>query len=360
MIVVDNASTDETPELLTAEHEAGRIRAILNDVNRFYGPASNQGARAATRELVVFLNNDTIPRPGWLEALVGCLDRDPAVGAVGARLLYPDGRIQHAGIGFEPRGIPFHPGRLAAGEDPALGVDRDHPAVTGACLLMPRELFFSVGGFDEDYVMYVEDVDLCLRVWQAGRRVRYCAASVVEHLESASTGDLARRDEFVRAGWARMHARWHGLWPDAVRALPGWPTLLGGVAPDVRLPGTRRFAVAAFADELIANPDLLAAYGTHVGPADDLTLVALDPAGVVEELAAALRGAGLDPERCCDLLVLPVEPGAPHDPRLATAVDAVYTERTIGGPLAALPRFGRCNLFSLTALAFRPALAEAA
>src|SRR5581483_5300537 len=219
VIVVDNASTDETPELPTAEHEAGRIRAILNDVNRFYGPASNQGARAATRELVVFLNNDTIPRPGWLEALVGCLDRDPAVGAVGARLLYPDGRIQHAGIGFEPRGIPFHPGRLDAGEDPALGVDRDHPAVTGACLLMPRELFFSVGGFDEDYVMYVEDVDLCLR------------------------------DEFVRAGWARMHARWHGLWPDAVRALPGWPTLLGGVAPDVRLPGTRRFAVAAFADE---------------------------------------------------------------------------------------------------------------
>ncbi len=350
-IVVDNASTDGTPAFLAAEHEAGRIVAILNPENRFFGPASNQGAVAATRELVLFLNNDTVPRPGFLEAMVECLDSDPAVGAVGSRLLYPDGRVQHAGMRFDSEGRPFHPWRLAAADDPAVLVDRDCPSVTGACLLLPRALYFEIGGFDEDYVMYVEDVDLCLRVWAAGRRVRYCAHSVVEHLESASTDDLARRDALVVAGWSRLHERWGGAWPEAVVALPGWPAILGGVPADTRLPGARRFTVAAFADEISERPALLGAYGGTFGGDHDVTLAVLSPPGdaAIASVEAALEAAGLDPETCADLMVVPAE--APLDRRLAVAIDAVYTEQPLDGPLAALPRFARGDLGSLAALA---------
>ena len=113
--------------------------------------------------------------------------------------------------------MPVHVMRFAGGNDPTVVVDRDCVAVTGACLLMNRTFFKMIGGFDEDYVMYVEDVDLCLRVWNEGKRVRYCGSSVVEHLESASTVDLERRDALVRERWQTMHARWGGSWPGAVR-----------------------------------------------------------------------------------------------------------------------------------------------
>jgi len=356
VIVVDNGSTDATPTLLKSDPG---VVPILNSINHFFGPACNQGARAATRELVVFLNNDTITKPGWLEALVGCLDADPGVGAVGARLLFPDGRVQHAGVGFREPGVPFHAHRFADGNDPQVLVDRDCVAVTGACLLMERELFLALGGFDESYVMYVEDVDLCLRVWKAGLRVRYCAESVVEHLESASTTDLARRDALVREGWGKMHARFGGDWPAAVLALPGWPASLGGVPRDTRFPGARGFVVAAFADELSARPDLLAAYGRAIGEGDDATLaVVADPgADVAQDLEDALAVAGLDPDTCADLLVVPSDA---HDRRLASAVDAVLTELPLEGPLAALPRFGRRDLTALASLARRGLLAQAA
>src|SRR4051812_19337694 len=153
VIVVDNGSTDATQALIAND---SHVTAILNEENRFFGPACNQGAEEATRELVLFLNNDTLPKPGWLEAMVACLDADSAVGAVGSRLLYPDGRIQHAGIVFQEPGVPVHVMRFADGNDPAVVVDRDCAAVTGACLLMNKRFFTQIGGFDEEYVMYVE------------------------------------------------------------------------------------------------------------------------------------------------------------------------------------------------------------
>lgn len=360
VIVVDNGSSDDTPELLATEQRAGRILAILNDENRFFGPACNQGACLGERELVLILNNDTIPAAGWLEAMVDCLDRDPAVGAVGARLLYPDGRVQHAGIDFQEPGVPFHVHRFAAGDDPLVLVDRDHPAVTGACLLVPRDLFFEVGAFDEDYVMYVEDVDLCLRIWAAGRRVRYCAGSVVEHLESASTTDLARRDELVRSGWERMHERWGCAWPQAVRALPGWPVVLGGTAgPATGLADARGFVVAAFANELAASPAMFAAFGQTFAADDDVTLVVLAKPGadLAGPLERALAEAGLDSEDCPDLILVTADLG---EPRLAAVLDAVYTELPVDGPLAALPRAGSSGLVPLAALARRGGLRSAA
>lgn len=348
VIVVDNGSTDGTVEYLRAEHEAGSLVAILNEENRLFGPACNQAARAASREYLVFLNNDTLAQPGWLDAMVDCIESDPEIGAVGSRLLYPDGTIQHAGVQFDEGGEPFHAHRFAAGDDPAVLSDRDYPTVTGACLLLPRALFLELGGFDESYVMYYEDTDLCLRVWRAGRRVRYCASSVVVHLESQTR--YLNRNAHTAAGFRRMHDTWRDAWPEPLHALPGWPTTLGG-SPPLRLAEARAFAVVAFADELIADPGLLTAYGRVFGSGDDVTLAVLADAstGDLAALEAAVEEAGLDEDAGADLIVLPFEDGS--DTRLLRAIDAVYGERKVTGRLAGLPRFGPAGLETLASLA---------
>ena len=95
VIIVDNASTDRTRELLN--HFRGHVRVIENAENRGFVDACNQGAESARGRYLVFLNNDTVVLPGWLEALVETIERDERAGAVGSLLLYPDGRIQEAG-----------------------------------------------------------------------------------------------------------------------------------------------------------------------------------------------------------------------------------------------------------------------
>ncbi len=115
VIVVDNHSTDETPELLVwAQGEYG-IRVIRNERNLGFAKACNQGAAAARGALLLFLNNDTIARPGWLEALVDVLRKEPRAGIVGAKLLYPDGTIQHAGMVIADAPAPLSPGHVHRG-----------------------------------------------------------------------------------------------------------------------------------------------------------------------------------------------------------------------------------------------------
>ena len=206
VIVVDNASTDDTPALLAGCGSA--ITVVRHDENLGFARACNAGARHASGAYVVFLNNDTVPQPHWLDALVAAADSDPAIGAVGARLLYPNGTIQHAGLAFTPDFEPVHAFHGVAGDAPEVSHDRDCEAVTGACLLMPRALFLELGGFDEGYRMYFEDVDLCLRVRAAGRRVRYAAASVVVHLERASSPSFGAAFALNRESRLRFRERW--------------------------------------------------------------------------------------------------------------------------------------------------------
>ncbi len=181
--VVYNASTDSTPALLDAL--GGDVTVVRNETNLGFARACNQGARLARAPVVVFLNSDTEVRGGWLRALLGALGRHPDAGAVGARLVYPDGRLQHAGMS------------LALDEEHELldgWLRKDNPgpwalevpAASGACLAVRSELFAEVGGFDEGYWNGNEDVDLCLRLRANGWSVLYEPAATVVHQESAS------------------------------------------------------------------------------------------------------------------------------------------------------------------------------
>jgi len=222
VVVVDNGSPDGTAAFLREAEAAGRLRAVLNAENAGFARACNQGAALARGDLVCFLNNDTIPHPGWLEALVAAADADPHVGVAGARLLYPDGTIQHAGIVVGERGgepCPRHVHLCHPGDAPHVTRSRELQLVTGACLLVRRSLFERAGGFDEGYWNGHEDLDLCLKARAAGFRVLYCADAVLTHLESR-TKRLLGLEQFHYApgadtpearGRRRFLERWGGV-----------------------------------------------------------------------------------------------------------------------------------------------------
>lgn len=147
----------------------------------------NRGAALATGDVLVFLNDDTIPQLNWLDRMVACLDSAPIVGA---RLLYPDGRIQHTGVFFS-----VDEGGLVAWNRTWDCPSGDVPAVTGAALLIWKDVFHRLDGFDVSYRNGYEDVDLCLRAREQGWPIWYCAESTIIHHESASGP----------ARWAHVH-----------------------------------------------------------------------------------------------------------------------------------------------------------
>ena len=329
VIVVDNGSSDGTADYLRAEAQEGRLRCLVNDENRGFGAACNQGARLARGEFLVLLNNDTIPKQGWLGALLETMS-DPSIGIAGSRLLYPDGRIQHAGIVWNGQGRLDHAHRFAAGDSPAVLAPADYTAVTGASLIVRRDTFFELGAFDDAIHMYVEDVDLCIRAWAAGLRVTYCPASVLVHLENASMTDIAWRDENVIAGWQRLEERWAGRWPDTVRRL-AWPQ---------QLPGSpRHLAALAFADDVLAHPELLEEWGRAFAPADAKLVVygpGRDAASLAASLGEVVMGIG-NPE--LDLLALTAPAGAAPPAELIAAVAGVVGSAAVEGLVPELPRF---------------------
>jgi GT2 family glycosyltransferase/glycosyltransferase involved in cell wall biosynthesis len=202
IVVVDNASTDGTREWLASQ--PGLV-AILNEENLGFARACNQGLDASSGELVLYLNNDTIPQPGWLEPLAAALE-DPAVGIAGAKLLYEDGTIQHAGVAvrqLDGDPYPFHVHLCAPADAPYVSRSRDVQMVTGACLLARRDL----ARFDEAYVNGHEDLDLCLRAREAGFRIRYVPESVVVHLESRTKRLVGLENFHYRKGVDNEEAR---------------------------------------------------------------------------------------------------------------------------------------------------------
>jgi GT2 family glycosyltransferase len=205
-IVVDDASSDGTAERFAGYDD--RVTVVARERNGGFAAACNDGARAAGDvDYLVFLNNDTIPLPGWLDALVEEVEAHPEAAAVGSKLLFPDGSVQHAGVTIGHDRWPHHIYAGFPGEHPAVNHAREVAAVTAACALVRRSAFERMGGFDTDFHNGYEDIDLCLRLAEEGQRVRYCPRSVLYHLESVtrwadeSTRHTGHNDRLYEERW---------------------------------------------------------------------------------------------------------------------------------------------------------------
>jgi hypothetical protein len=194
IIVADNASSDGTLAYVRGTFPA--VRPLPLDRNLGYAGGNNAGARIASGKYLVFLNDDTEVERHWLRALVAPAERDPAIGLVTSRIVYGDRPdvVDSAGDGYLRCGGAFKHwhGQSA---DTAPG-SREVFGACGAAFLIRRDLFESIGGFDEDYFMVYEDVDLSYRARLRGARCVYAADAVVRHAGSASIGWTSERQVF--------------------------------------------------------------------------------------------------------------------------------------------------------------------
>ena len=201
MVIVDNASSDGTAEYLSKFNRD--IKLITNKENLGFAKACNQAVTAAAGKYLVFLNNDTVPQSGWLKELVNLAESNPEIGIVGSKLLYPDGTVQHAGIELI-NGMPDHPFRYARSDHPEVCQVKELDMVTGACLLIRKDLFEKCGLFDEAFLNGVEDIDLCLKVRRLGYKVVYNPKSVLYHYEGKTPG----RFKHVSTNLSLFRSRW--------------------------------------------------------------------------------------------------------------------------------------------------------
>ncbi len=190
VIVVDDASPDDSGDVLPGIEGLHYRR---NPENLGFIGTCNAGAALARGEYVVFLNNDTLVQPGWLDALLSTFDRFPDTGLAGSKLVFPDGRLQEAGGIVYRSGRAANFGRNGDPTDPRYSFVREADYCSGAAIMLPTTLFASLGGFDPHYApAYYEDTDLAMRVRERGLRVRFQPASVVVHLEGATSGTDTR------------------------------------------------------------------------------------------------------------------------------------------------------------------------
>ncbi len=210
-------------EIIVVHHETGEAaadQAIESIARRFdcrrvsyggpfnFAEMNNLGAQSATGDLLVFVNDDVRPlAPEWLERMAAHFAATD-VGVVGARLLYPGGMMQHAGIATGIMDGAGHPGRRSYRSDywTWLELSREVSAVTGACLAVPKDLFNRLSGFDPVFPVNYNDVDFCLRARAAGYRVVIEADVLLEHAECATRATGTRSDERLL-----FHERWAEL-----------------------------------------------------------------------------------------------------------------------------------------------------
>lgn len=199
IVIVDNGSV-EAATLAYLDATPHRVVRDGGDFN--FSRLVNAGVKAASGDHLLLLNNDTIAQdPNWIGEMLQHSQR-PGVGAVGARLFYPNGHPQHEGVAIGAGGVfALHldwRGYLALG-----GVARDVAAVTAACMMTPRAAWEQAGGFDESLAVVYNDIDYCLRLRDLGLRVVYTPHARLTHLEGASRGDLhpAGDAEIARARW---------------------------------------------------------------------------------------------------------------------------------------------------------------
>lgn len=215
ILIVDNGSVEEKTNRLFAElsnDPAVRIMPCRDPFN--FSKLNNFGARAATGSILGLINNDIeATHEDWLDEMVALATR-PEIGCVGAKLIYPDGRIQHAGVVLGVYGVAGHAHRFARNDDSGylsrLRTVQNVSAVTAACLLIRKEVFEEVGGLDESLAVAFNDVDFCLKLRAAGYRNVWTPFAELIHHESLSRGrdfTPAKAQRFA-GEYATMQQRW--------------------------------------------------------------------------------------------------------------------------------------------------------
>ncbi len=218
IIVVDNGSSDETKtELKKFSSKINPLKIIRNEENLGFAKACNQGGNSASGEYLVFLNNDTLTKQGWLEQLLKASKSDPTIGGVGSLLLYPNGSVQHGGVGlfhgqtceingetFGPLSLPHLLGREKTPETLLKKENQVVPALIAACLLVSKKHFLEIQGFDENFKNGFEDVDFCFRLREKGLKTVICPSSVITHFESTTP----KPNNFEQENLRRFLSKW--------------------------------------------------------------------------------------------------------------------------------------------------------
>ncbi|MEE2001486.1 glycosyltransferase family 2 protein [Alkalimonas sp. MEB108] len=244
LLIVDNQSSEPaTLDYFAEIAQDPRVRVLRYDQPFNYSAINNFAVQQARGELICLLNNDTeVIRPDWLTQMVGQLSQ-PGVGIVGARLLFEDERVQHAGDVVGVGGCAAHLHfRLPAGEPGYMAravLSQDLSAVTAACLLTRRSLYLELGGLNEtELTVAFNDVDYCLKVREAGWRVLYTPLALLYHYESVSRG---KDDNPVKQRRAAQEAAYMRVrWPLQMQGDPFYNPNLNGTAADFRLSAAPR------------------------------------------------------------------------------------------------------------------------
>lgn len=228
IIVIDNASHDGSVEAIRTAYP--QVRIIANRDNTGFAVANNQGMKVARGRYILLLNSDTVVQPDTLEIMIGFMDRRPEMGASGCKVILPDGSLDKAcKRGFPTPSASFYyafglsrlfPDRPKFNQYQLghLSPDDEYPidCLVGAFMLVRREVVEQVGGLDETFFMYGEDVDWCYRIKEAGWDIYYYPRTYIVHYKGAS----ARRKpmkivyEFHRAMWVfhrKHYAKRYGL-----------------------------------------------------------------------------------------------------------------------------------------------------
>ena len=209
IVLVDDGSDDGAGAL--AERLPG-LDFVRNGRNKGFVHACNRGAALSSARYVYFLNNDTTVRNGWLDALISTLEDDPSIGAAGSKLLYPDGSLQEAGGIIFQDGTGWNYGRGGDPADARYGHVRDVDYCSAASLIVRREIFERIGGFDAGFApAYYEDADLCFTIRSLGYRVVYQPRSVVVHDEGTTSGNdtTSGAKRYQERNRPRFIEKWH-------------------------------------------------------------------------------------------------------------------------------------------------------
>jgi len=216
IIIADDASSDETQPVFS--NGIPGIQYLRNDLNIGFLRNCNAAAENARGQILVFLNNDTVVLPGWLDELIGTLERDSRIGVVGSKLLNPDGSLQESGCIIWRDGSGWQYGHMGNPQRSEYNYMRDVDYCSGASLAISRALWDELGGFDTYYdVAYYEDSDLYFRVRSRGLRSVVQPLSALIHFEGISSGRDVTQSDSTKSYQLKNHQRFHSRWMETLQ-----------------------------------------------------------------------------------------------------------------------------------------------